>query len=557
MYRSWDSNISKLTSILCNNHSEFTEINLMKQQNLGAKSLYINSNIEVKNNFNLSIFTIPKPFIGHIGIIQRNAIKSWTLLQPKPEIILFGEEEGTQSLAQELNLHYIPNIKRNQYGTPLLNSIFAQAQSLAKNTILTYVNSDIILMQDFSLAVQQVSEQLDKFLMIGRRWNISLPSLYDFESPNWKNTLHQLVNQYGCLATHDAKDYFVFPKNLFLSIPEFAVGRGYWDTWMINSALDKGYPVVDASQVVMAIHQNHTYAHIQGGKNEAYMGKEAQHNQTIGNIYRQGTIANSTWQLKPWHFQHAPKISVIITAQNHSLTIQKTVASILEQKYSDYEIIVVDDGSDDHTQKLLQPYRNQIKYIYQNKQGVVKARNLGITMAQGEFITFLNAESFLLPEALAKQVARLEKESSTVDLLLSGWQPTKQKEFEEIKPWQDLPDLEDLHIWKLDKVWHPLLKSAVMFRRSRLQFIGGFNTKLDEQSAKIEAIITLVFLRGSRAIWLPESTYSHLSLSNNSQLKSIKNDNDRTKLIDSFFERSAIKEWMHLLKSRAYYMMSK
>ena len=51
-----------------------------------------------------TIFTIPKPFQGHIGTIQRNAIQSWTLLHPRPEIILFGSEAGTAQVAAELRV---------------------------------------------------------------------------------------------------------------------------------------------------------------------------------------------------------------------------------------------------------------------------------------------------------------------------------------------------------------------------------------------------------------------------------------------------------------------
>ncbi len=58
----------------------------------------------------ITIFTIPKPFKGHISVIQKNAIKSWTLLEPSCEIILFGDEEGAEEIAQELSLRHIKNI---------------------------------------------------------------------------------------------------------------------------------------------------------------------------------------------------------------------------------------------------------------------------------------------------------------------------------------------------------------------------------------------------------------------------------------------------------------
>ena len=60
--------------------------------------------IEAKS---ITILAMPKPFRGHVGTIQRNAIASWTKLQPRPEIILFGHEEGAAKCAQELGLIHI------------------------------------------------------------------------------------------------------------------------------------------------------------------------------------------------------------------------------------------------------------------------------------------------------------------------------------------------------------------------------------------------------------------------------------------------------------------
>ena len=104
----------------------------------------------------VTIFCIPKAFKGHIGIIQRNAIKSWALLHPSCEIILCADEPGTEDVAREFDTQYIPHITRNEYGTPLLNSAFETAQNKANHPILCYVNADIILMSDFLTAIQRI-----------------------------------------------------------------------------------------------------------------------------------------------------------------------------------------------------------------------------------------------------------------------------------------------------------------------------------------------------------------------------------------------------------------
>ncbi|UBF28445.1 hypothetical protein K9N68_11555 [Kovacikia minuta CCNUW1] len=120
----------------------------------------------------LTLFAIPKAFRGQINTIQRNAITSWTLLQPKPEIILLGDDAGTAEIAQELNLKHIPEVERNEFGTPLLSSLFELAQKTGKGPLFAYVNSDIILMGDFLQAVQRVPFQ--RFMLTGQRWNLDL-----------------------------------------------------------------------------------------------------------------------------------------------------------------------------------------------------------------------------------------------------------------------------------------------------------------------------------------------------------------------------------------------
>src|SRR5438876_11556063 len=101
----------------------------------------------------LTLFAIPKPFRGHIAVIQRNAIMSWTLLQPRPEVILFGDEEGTAEICRELGLRHAPAVERNEFGTPLLDDLFRKAEEQASYATLCYVNSDILLLDDFSKAV--------------------------------------------------------------------------------------------------------------------------------------------------------------------------------------------------------------------------------------------------------------------------------------------------------------------------------------------------------------------------------------------------------------------
>ena len=91
----------------------------------------------------LTIFSAPKPFRDHIGRIQRNALRSWLALGSGIQVILLGSEDGLVEAADEFGLYLIQDIERNDQGTPLVSSIFAEAQSAAHHDLLCYVNADI------------------------------------------------------------------------------------------------------------------------------------------------------------------------------------------------------------------------------------------------------------------------------------------------------------------------------------------------------------------------------------------------------------------------------
>jgi hypothetical protein len=222
----------------------------------------------------LTLFAIPKPFVGHIGIIQRNAIKSWTLLRPRCEIILLGDDEGTADAAKEFGVEHIAEIARNEFGTPLLNDMFESAEHRAHYKLLCFVNSDIILISDFLRAVERVTAWQDKFLMIGRRRDVGINERWNFLQPDWEQKLRDYVLEHGRLRGEHAVDYFVFPKGLYDQIPPFAVGRPCYDSWLIYKSISRRYLVIDATNEVLATHQNHDHSHF-GIQGEGYSLQEA------------------------------------------------------------------------------------------------------------------------------------------------------------------------------------------------------------------------------------------------------------------------------------------
>ncbi len=243
-----------------------------------------------------TLFALPKAFVGHFDIIQRNAIKSWIELHPAGEILLFGNDIGTAEVASEYGLQHIPEVTQNSSGTPLLNDVFEKAQQIAKYPILCYVNADIILMQDCIHAVAQATRQFDRFLLVGQRWDVDLKENIDFSSI-CEEDFRSYIRQSSTLHDVYAIDYFVFSRGGFGTLPPFAVGRAGWDNWMIYRARCLGIPVIDATPSVVIAHQNHDYSHLEGGQTAAYQGIEALQNKRLAGEESYFNIRDATHRL--------------------------------------------------------------------------------------------------------------------------------------------------------------------------------------------------------------------------------------------------------------------
>lgn len=225
----------------------------------------------------LTICASPKPFRGHFGVIQRNAIASWTHLTPAPQVILFGDSEGTAEIASEFCLQHVSHPESNEFGTPYLRSLIAEAENLARHDALCYVNADIILTAGFEAAVRQVREKMKSFLMVSRRMNLRIDDTLCFDA-DWRARLNREIAACGVLGDHTAIDLFVFPKGFYRDIPPLVIGRAWFDQWMIKAALEQHHPVVDTSLLLPIVHQMHDYSHVEGGLNWAYGGVEAERN---------------------------------------------------------------------------------------------------------------------------------------------------------------------------------------------------------------------------------------------------------------------------------------
>ncbi len=232
-------------------------------------------------------------------MIQRNAIESWTHLKPRPEIILLGNDDGTAEVAGELGLRHLPQIARSDHGTPLLSDIFHQAEAAAAMPCLCYVNADIILLSDFLRASKTVQRKFPNSLLISKRINLDIAEKLDFDA-RWEEAIKRRASATGKDEHYTGIDVFVFPKGMYRQIPDFAIGRLWFDHWLIKAVREQNLPVVDASLVAPVLHQNHDYDHVAGGKEQIWRGREAERNfQLYGGVEHAYTLLDATHEVRP------------------------------------------------------------------------------------------------------------------------------------------------------------------------------------------------------------------------------------------------------------------
>jgi hypothetical protein len=214
----------------------------------------------------LTFFTTAKPFTGHNGVIQRNALGSWKLLHPDVDVIVFGDEAGVAEVCAELGLQHEPRVERHESGMKYLDYMFNHAQRTARHSFLCYSNCDIILLPDFSKALAKARAWREKFLLVARRWDTDVEKPIDFARAEWAQELRQFALAKGRKQIPDFIDFFVFPRGFYDDVPSLVVGRSYWDHWLVWRALDAGLPVIDGSRFVVPVHQNHGYGYHPQGK---------------------------------------------------------------------------------------------------------------------------------------------------------------------------------------------------------------------------------------------------------------------------------------------------
>jgi len=232
----------------------------------------------------LTIITTCKPFRGDAERTQRNALESWVRLEPRPEVIVFGDEPGVADVCVELGVRNVPEVERSAAGTPLLSGMLQAAEREASADWIALVNADIMLTSGLQRALEHAVRRFPRWLLIARRLNMDLHEAWDFEPSDWEERLKRRANAQGVLEpAFGGVDVFAFPRGAWGDelLPPFAIGRGRWDSGIIYQARRRGLPVVDATAVALNVHQNHDYSHHPHRIAGVFKGPEAVRNEAL------------------------------------------------------------------------------------------------------------------------------------------------------------------------------------------------------------------------------------------------------------------------------------
>jgi hypothetical protein len=243
----------------------------------------------------LTILTIPKPFVGQIGEIQRNALESWLGLRNDVQIVLIGDELGIAEVAREAGVQHVGGVEKSKSGTPRLDSAFSLVETVARFPLWSLINADIVLLDDFRPAVDRVAKACGQFVMVGECRDLPVAGRMRLQEGAVREQLRFRALAEGRLRGYAALDYFVFPRGLFDPLPPFLIGRANFDNWLVWRARSRGYPVVDATRSVVAVHQSHDYSHVAGGRDEAYSGEEATHNLSLAGVQNNPFLRSDTF----------------------------------------------------------------------------------------------------------------------------------------------------------------------------------------------------------------------------------------------------------------------
>lgn len=242
------------------------------------------------------------------------------------------------------------------------------------------------------------------------------------------------------------------------------------------------------------------------------------------------------------------RVSIVIPTYNRADMILTALESVLAQTFSDWEAIIVDDGSQDDTRAVVSAVKDErVRYIFQANKGLPGARNTGIRASTGEYVAFLDSDDAFLPDKLAWQVPRLDAEPDLC-LVAGGYievdatlQPIR-----ELRPWEKYPHM-DLPAWVRACLFCP---GSPLTRRSWLERAGLF----DESMRYVEDwdLWLRMASLGCRMAWLEQPVYLYRIHASNMVRQAVLMKNGMLYMFDKFFALPGLSAELSALRGTAY-----
>jgi glycosyltransferase involved in cell wall biosynthesis len=162
-------------------------------------------------------------------------------------------------------------------------------------------------------------------------------------------------------------------------------------------------------------------------------------------------------------------VSFIIPTFNRANVLGKSIQSVLDQTEENWELIIVNDGSTDDTENVVQPYLkdDRVRYVYQENKGVSSARNFGASLANSDYLIFLDSDDIVLPELLKILKVNLYGEFDII-----CWEVIKSKNGRK-KLWKPI---------RLDAMYKGItatfLAGSICYRKALFNQVGGYDVNL-------------------------------------------------------------------------------
>jgi len=236
----------------------------------------------------ITFVTLPRAFQGEFRELQYMAIQSWLSAVPGCQVIVMGDEPGTRQAVYDLGIVQCLNVDMNEFGTPLMDKVFAAGEQYASHPWICEISADIV-MDEMIVHLPALLAECERPFVIGQRWDID---------PGANSETAKLHPPCGM-------DWFFYRRGTIGPIPPFAAGRGRIDNWLVWAAIHRwDMQVIDATEDVFAIHVNHGHPNWPNGKAGREAGPEWATNDKLAQetgMTRLYGINDAPWVLRNGH----------------------------------------------------------------------------------------------------------------------------------------------------------------------------------------------------------------------------------------------------------------